>query len=87
MPVNIIYKSDEFHSNYRQNPSDCVCRLNEMLDLMYYYQKFERKVELSHRFLCSLFQFHGYETNKKVTNSDSQKHKGRENILKISLRF
>ena len=80
MPVNIIYKSDQFHSNYRQNASDHVCSLNKKLDLIYYYKKIERKVKMTDQFLASLFQFHRYETQKKVKYSDSQNHNGTENI-------
>ena len=35
----------------------------------------------------SHFQFHGYETKKKVTNSDCQNHTTIESFLKTSLRF
>ena len=66
MPVNIIPKSDQFHSNYRQNPSDHVCSLNEKLDLLYLHHKFERKFEMSDQFFGSNFQFHAYETKKKL---------------------
>ena len=72
MPVNIIYKSDQFHSNYRQNPSDCVCMLNKKLDLLDFYLNFERKVEMYGQFFGSNFQFHVYETKKKVKNSHAK---------------
>ena len=87
MPVNIICKSDQFHSNYRKIPSDHVRTLNEKLDLIYYYQKFGQKVKMTDQFLGSNFQFHGYETKKKVTNSDYQNYEGIGNISKIRPRF
>ena len=80
MPVIIIFKSDQFHSNYRKIPSDHVCTLNEKLDLISYYQKFEHKNKMTDQFLGSLFQFHRYETQKKVTKSDFQNHYGLVNI-------
>ena len=80
MPVIIIFKSDQFHSNYQKIPSDYVRTLNEKLDLISYYQKFEHKVKMTDQFLGSLFQFHRYETKKKVTKSDFQNHNGLENI-------
>ena len=40
---------------------------------------------MTDQFLVSNFKFHGYETKKKVTNSDYQNHEGIGNILKFSL--
>ena len=64
MPVIIIFKSDQFHSNYRKIPSDHVRTLNEKLDLISYYQKFEHKNKMTDQFLGSLFQFHRYDAMK-----------------------
>ena len=80
MPVIIIFKSDQFHSNYRKIPSDHVCTLNKKLALICYYQKLEQKNKMTDQFWGSLFQFHRYETQKKVTNSDFQNHNGLVNI-------
>ena len=80
MQVIIMFKSEKFHSNYRKIPSDHVCTLNEKLDLISYYQKFEHKNKMTDQFLGSVFQFNRYETQKKVTNSDFQNHNGLVNI-------
>ena len=65
MPVIIISKSDQFHSNYGQNPSYHVCSLNKKLDLVYSFPNSKKKDEKADQFLVSNFQFHAYETKKK----------------------
>ena len=42
---------------------------------------------MTDQFLGSNFQFHGYETKKKVTNSDYQNYEGIGNVSKIRPRF
>ena len=82
LSVIIISKADQFHSKYGQNASVHVCRLNEKLDIFYQFQKCKKKDEKADQFLGSHFQFHGYETKKKVTNSDCQNHNTIREFLK-----